>query len=152
MTKELYLARHGETVWNVQRIIQGWKDSSQKPLTPRGIQQARDLGRFLQDKSIEFVLCGDLWRQQQTAAEILPFLAERTPIKYHSGLRERGATIELYMALFSYHFSETIQRFSRQGHSLHSTLTFEQLLAAAFWTEEEKEKLKAWHQKSRGGK
>ncbi len=65
---------------------------------------------------------------------------------------ERGATIELCMALFSYHFSETVQRFSRQGHSLHSALTFEQLLAAASRTEEEKEKLKAWHQKPRGGK
>lgn len=40
----LYLTRHGETEWNVQRRMQGWNDS---PLTARGIGQARTLGRRL---------------------------------------------------------------------------------------------------------
>lgn len=34
----LYLVRHGETVFNVRDLVQGWVDS---PLTPRGVEQAR---------------------------------------------------------------------------------------------------------------
>lgn len=40
----IYLLRHGETVWNTERRLQGQCDS---PLTPKGIGQARDLGRLL---------------------------------------------------------------------------------------------------------
>lgn len=37
MPKTLYLVRHGQTFFNVRRVIQGWCDS---PLTDRGIAQA----------------------------------------------------------------------------------------------------------------
>lgn len=46
MAPPLYLLRHGETVWNRERRIQGWQDS---PLTERGISQARAMGRRLAD-------------------------------------------------------------------------------------------------------
>ncbi len=35
---DIFLLRHGETVWNRERRVQGWKDS---PLTPLGLEQAR---------------------------------------------------------------------------------------------------------------
>ena len=38
----IYFARHGETVWNVENKICGMTDS---PLTEKGRQQARELGR-----------------------------------------------------------------------------------------------------------
>jgi len=41
---ELYLLRHGETIWNRQRRVQGHKDS---PLTLNGIRQAERFGRRL---------------------------------------------------------------------------------------------------------
>ena len=44
MSQEIYLVRHGETVWNRQRRMQGGLDS---PLTVRGIDQARAYGRTL---------------------------------------------------------------------------------------------------------
>lgn len=47
----IYLLRHGETVFNRQRRLQGQGDS---PLTERGIEQARFMGRRLQS------LLGDL--------------------------------------------------------------------------------------------
>ena len=41
----IYLVRHGETVWNQVGRQQGQLDS---PLTPKGVEQARAAGRFLQ--------------------------------------------------------------------------------------------------------
>ena len=46
---ELYITRHGETVWNTENRMQGTEDS---PLTSKGIQNARSLGKALHD--IEF--------------------------------------------------------------------------------------------------
>lgn len=40
----IYLVRHGETVWNREGRIQGFGDS---PLTPLGIEQARQVGEIL---------------------------------------------------------------------------------------------------------
>ena len=37
MNKDLYLVRHGQTIFNLKRIIQGWSDS---PLTQLGCDQA----------------------------------------------------------------------------------------------------------------
>ncbi|MGH6910285.1 MAG: phosphoglycerate mutase family protein, partial [Phenylobacterium sp.] len=39
----IYLARHGETEWNVARRFQGQQDS---PLTERGRGQARAMGEL----------------------------------------------------------------------------------------------------------
>ena len=49
MVKHLYLMRHGETLFNVYRRIQGWCDS---PLTERGIKQAQLAKEYL--KGIPF--------------------------------------------------------------------------------------------------
>lgn len=49
MTKHLYLMRHGETLFNQRRKIQGWCDS---PLTERGIKQAEAAGKCL--KNVQF--------------------------------------------------------------------------------------------------
>ena len=44
LTSPLYLLRHGETAWNLERRMQGSKDSS---LTARGRAQAAAMGRAL---------------------------------------------------------------------------------------------------------
>jgi probable phosphoglycerate mutase len=44
MAVEVFLLRHGETVWNTERRLQGEHDS---PLTCRGREQAHLLGRIL---------------------------------------------------------------------------------------------------------
>ena len=46
MTKHLYLMRHGQTLFNVRRKIQGSCDS---PLTPLGIEQAKKAKELLSD-------------------------------------------------------------------------------------------------------
>ena len=49
--KQLYLVRHGETLFNVQGKIQGWSDS---PLTERGIQQAQAVRSYFHEAGILF--------------------------------------------------------------------------------------------------
>lgn len=46
---ELYILRHGETVWNREGRMQGRMDS---PLTETGEAQARAIGRLLQSKGL----------------------------------------------------------------------------------------------------
>ena len=45
----IYFARHGETVWNVENKICGMTDS---PLTEKGRQQARELGRKVKESGV----------------------------------------------------------------------------------------------------
>jgi broad specificity phosphatase PhoE len=77
----LYLVRHGETRWNVERRLQGRMDS---PLTLRGLEQIRRYGELLRDAlpaGTEVAICASpLPRARQTAwllAEMLEVTAER---------------------------------------------------------------------------
>lgn len=51
MAKTLYLMRHGQTLFNQQKKIQGWCDS---PLTPKGIRQAQIAGLHFKEQGITF--------------------------------------------------------------------------------------------------
>lgn len=51
MKKELYVMRHGETLFNVRKKIQGWCDS---PLTDKGIKQAERVRDYFQQQEIVF--------------------------------------------------------------------------------------------------
>ncbi|MEK5392834.1 histidine phosphatase family protein [Margalitia sp. FSL K6-0131] len=48
----LYITRHGETEWNTQNRMQGWKDSN---LTENGIKNAIELGERLKDISFSAI-------------------------------------------------------------------------------------------------
>ena len=61
------LARHGETVFNVEGRWQGQSDS---PLTDRGRAQARELARALAEEPIAAIYTSDLGRAANTAREI----------------------------------------------------------------------------------
>ncbi|TWY72943.1 histidine phosphatase family protein, partial [Klebsiella pneumoniae] len=47
----LYLVRHGQTEFNVQKRVQGMADSA---LTPKGIADAKALGRGFQLAGVHF--------------------------------------------------------------------------------------------------
>ena len=64
----LFLLRHGETVYNIQEIVQGWNDS---PLTPLGLYQAKCTGYGLRDKVFIKAISGDSGRQVNTANEFM---------------------------------------------------------------------------------
>ena len=62
-----YLARHGQTEWNVAGRRQGLLDS---PLTPRGLLQAQRNAALVSGRQIDAVFASPLGRARQTA-EIL---------------------------------------------------------------------------------
>ncbi|MFE5322917.1 histidine phosphatase family protein [Paenibacillus sp. NPDC056579] len=64
MITTLYLTRHGETEWNVEKRLQGHKDSS---LTPRGVLQAAWLGEMLYPVSFHCIYSSSSERARRTA-------------------------------------------------------------------------------------
>lgn len=79
--KHLYLMRHGETLFNKRRKIQGWCDS---PLTENGILQAKKAHQVLKD--IDFDHC-----YSSTAERCCDTLELVTSLPYQrlKGLKER---------------------------------------------------------------
>lgn len=67
----VYLARHGETEWNVTGRRQGRADS---PLTPRGLKDAEQLADFMRDSGVDLVATSPLPRAKATAAIVAAVL------------------------------------------------------------------------------
>lgn len=61
---QVYLVRHGETVWNAERRIQGQSDS---PLTALGEQQAMQVAQRVKALNITHIITSDLGRTRRTA-------------------------------------------------------------------------------------
>lgn len=81
---KLIIARHGETLWNVEGKKQGQLDS---PLTLLGIKQSKALAQTLTEESFAVLYASDLGRAAKTAE----YIAARTDheIRFEQGLRER---------------------------------------------------------------
>ncbi|CAG9333523.1 unnamed protein product [Blepharisma stoltei] len=67
---ELFLTRHGETVGNVDRIIQGQHGGE---LTQLGFEQALLLGERLNNYRFDAIYSSDLHRCQQTLSQIIQY-------------------------------------------------------------------------------
>ncbi|MCR8656696.1 histidine phosphatase family protein [Paenibacillus endoradicis] len=63
-TTTIYVTRHGQTEWNIQKRFQGHNDS---PLTERGIKQAAWLGESLQHQKIDLIYTSSSQRAIKTA-------------------------------------------------------------------------------------
>lgn len=84
--RTLYLMRHGETMFNEQHRIQGWCDS---PLTARGIEQARAMGKMLNERGVRFdhAYCSTAERASDTLELVLaetmgPSVDTREPLEH----------------------------------------------------------------------
>ncbi|MGI6120256.1 MAG: histidine phosphatase family protein [Desulfosporosinus sp.] len=80
----IILTRHGETIWNIERRVQGSLDS---PLTEKGILQARSLAARLINEGINYIYSSDSLRAISTAEEIRCVLGLETVYK-KKALRE----------------------------------------------------------------
>lgn len=81
----VFLLRHGETTWNVERRIQGHMDA---PLNDHGRWQAQQLGRALQGEGLAAVVSSDLARTVDTAAAVA--LVAGLAVQTDPALRERS--------------------------------------------------------------
>lgn len=65
----LYLMRHGQTEFNAAHVVQGQCDS---PLTPLGIEQAHEQGRWIASQGISFsrICSSPLGRTRQTVGVV----------------------------------------------------------------------------------
>ena len=78
---EIYLIRHGLTMWNTERRMQGSKNSD---LTAVGEMQARMLGKKLASIHFDLIYASDSERAQQTTQLIF----NKRPYNTNSDLRE----------------------------------------------------------------
>ena len=80
--KDLYLMRHGQTLFNKLHRIQGWSDS---PLTAMGIEQAQRAGEFFKNHDIQFTdaVCSTQERSVDTLE-----LVTNLPYRRLKGLKE----------------------------------------------------------------
>lgn len=60
----IYLTRHGETLWNVERRLQGWRDS---PLTESGLKNAQKLAERLKVIDFDIIYTSNQKRAIDTA-------------------------------------------------------------------------------------
>ncbi len=80
---KIYLVRHGQTLFNQQKKVQGWCDS---PLTQEGIQQAIAVSKTLQSISFEYAYSSTSERAMDTMHYILQ--DRSVPHAYVKGLKE----------------------------------------------------------------
>lgn len=83
---ELYLVRHGETQWNIEKRFQGQKDS---PLTEKGRNQIVAIAESLKGIQFDRLISSDLGRALETS-EILSKSLNLKPIIQNKLLRERN--------------------------------------------------------------
>lgn len=83
MKKKLYLMRHGETLFNVLKKVQGACDS---PLTEKGIQQAQLARDFFQEHGIKFDHAYS--STQERACDTLEVITESKEYQRLKGLKE----------------------------------------------------------------
>lgn len=65
----IYLVRHGQTEWNIERRFQGWLDS---PLTEQGVAVARELGEKIAHINFNRCISSTSERALKTMSLILP--------------------------------------------------------------------------------
>ncbi len=81
---KLFIVRHGQTDWNIKRLMQGSKDIE---LNEVGIKQANDLKEIIDLNEIDIVLCSPMKRTRKTAEIIV---SDNFEIIYNDYLKERS--------------------------------------------------------------
>ena len=82
---EIYIVRHGETDWNLQKRLQGREDI---PMNETGVAQANAAGQALSGIEFEYILSSPLSRARQTA-EIIDRYVKCGKVVCEEGLTER---------------------------------------------------------------
>ena len=82
----LILLRHGESQWNLENRFTGWVDV---PLSPRGIQEAKDAGEKLRTFKFDRAFTSVLARANETLRLVLEAVSQTgIPIEKDKALNE----------------------------------------------------------------
>lgn len=79
----LYVVRHGETIWNVEHKVQGITDI---PLTEKGKKEAEELQELISTLNIDVVISSPLIRARETAKILVD---SKLPINTDDRIKER---------------------------------------------------------------
>lgn len=82
---KIYIVRHGQTDWNLKKIIQGKKDIE---LNETGIAQANQIREKVNNLDIDLIICSTLKRARKTAEIINK--DKKVKIIYKEEIMERG--------------------------------------------------------------
>ena len=83
----LVLLRHGESQWNLENRFTGWVDV---PLSPRGIQEAKDAGEKLRSFTFDRAFTSVLARANETMRLALEAIGQTgIPVEKDKALNER---------------------------------------------------------------
>jgi len=107
-----YIIRHGETISNIEKKLQGQQES---PLTELGKQQAKDKAIEFENIHIDYAFSSDLSRSKQTAELVLNY---RIPVETSKLLRER-AFGRFEAKPISFFLSELDQKLTQKDNSPH---------------------------------
>ncbi len=100
----LILLRHGESQWNLEIRFTGWVDV---PLSPRGIQEAKDAGEKLRSFTFDRAFTSVLARANETLRLVLEIICQTgIPIEKDKALNER-----MYGELQGLNKDETVKKY-----------------------------------------
>ncbi len=79
----IYLTRHGQTEWNLEKRLQGHGNS---PLTEFGLNRAKELSDRIKDIDIDVIYTSPIERAYKTACIVKGY--KDIEVKIHEGLKE----------------------------------------------------------------
>ncbi len=104
---QLVIFRHGQSQWNLENKFTGWVDV---PLSPKGIQEAKEAGLKLKSFRFDYAYASDLKRAQDTLKLSLES-AEHAPVEtiFNKALNER-----MYGDLQGLNKAETAKKYGEE--------------------------------------
>ena len=84
--RNLYLVRHGQSIYNLENRFTGWKDVD---LTELGKKQAKEAGQILSDVHFDYCYISNLKRAKDTLSLILNEMNQSPEIENNIALNER---------------------------------------------------------------
>lgn len=104
MMARLVLLRHGESQWNLENRFTGWVDV---PLSPQGVEEARQAGKKLQGFRFDRAFTSMLSRANDTLRLVLETIGQtHIPVEKNQALNER-----MYGELQGLDKAETAQKY-----------------------------------------
>lgn len=126
----IYLIRHGQSMYNTQKIVQGSTDHKENTLSPVGVQQAQKLAKHLKDIQVQAIYSSPYRRAVHTAS----ILMSNRSLEVHvlPGLVEKGVGILEGHSTQEYHDSYAKwDAFSEQDRWTKQFVTDEETYEAA---------------------